>query len=382
MKILHICLASFYIDNFTYQENILTKFHKEMGYDVEILASLVSFNEDGELIELNDTRPYINEHGISVKRLSFKKGFRTLRRYKETYNEISKSNPDIIFIHGCQFLDIDKVKKYKRKNKHVKIYIDNHADFGNSAKNWISKYILHKVFWKYSAKTIEKHTEKFYGVLPARVKFLNIMYNIPLNKIELLLMGADDEEVQKSTAPETINNTRKSLKVNKNDFLIVTGGKIGKDKMNVFNLIKAVKELNVSNLKLVVFGSVTKELKKEMENLCNANIQHIGWADSELSSKLLGAADLVVFPDKHSVFWEQTVALGIPLLVSNINGTNHIDIGGNTELLYESSQTEIKNKLNTLAFKDNIEYKKMKENAQKSDKSKFLYSNIARKSIQ
>lgn len=32
MKILHICLASFYIDNYSYQENLLPKFHMISAY--------------------------------------------------------------------------------------------------------------------------------------------------------------------------------------------------------------------------------------------------------------------------------------------------------------------------------------------------------------
>ena len=34
MKIVHLCLGCFYIDNYSYQENMLPKFHKErdMGW--------------------------------------------------------------------------------------------------------------------------------------------------------------------------------------------------------------------------------------------------------------------------------------------------------------------------------------------------------------
>lgn len=47
MKVLHICLASFYIDNYSYQENLLPIYHKKMGYDVEIIASLFNFDKNG-----------------------------------------------------------------------------------------------------------------------------------------------------------------------------------------------------------------------------------------------------------------------------------------------------------------------------------------------
>lgn len=47
MKILHLCLANFYIDNYSYQENMLPKFHKKLGYEVEIIASMQSFDRNG-----------------------------------------------------------------------------------------------------------------------------------------------------------------------------------------------------------------------------------------------------------------------------------------------------------------------------------------------
>ncbi|MGI6706539.1 MAG: hypothetical protein ACOX6S_09950 [Clostridia bacterium] len=114
MKVLHLCLGNFYIDNYSYQENILSKFHKKMGLDVEVIASLVSFDENGEPCLLKKSGSYINEYGIPVTRLEYKnvRFSKRLRLYKGTYEAISKANPDIIFIHGCQFLDIKHVVRY------------------------------------------------------------------------------------------------------------------------------------------------------------------------------------------------------------------------------------------------------------------------------
>ena len=37
MKIVHLCLCSFFPDNYSYQENLLPKYHKRLGYDVEVI---------------------------------------------------------------------------------------------------------------------------------------------------------------------------------------------------------------------------------------------------------------------------------------------------------------------------------------------------------
>ena len=47
MKIMHLMLSSFYIDNYSYQENLLPKYHKKLGYEVEIVASLFTFAVTG-----------------------------------------------------------------------------------------------------------------------------------------------------------------------------------------------------------------------------------------------------------------------------------------------------------------------------------------------
>ena len=61
MKILHLMLGCFYIDNYSYQENYLPKHHKLQGHDVEIVASLVTFDENGKATRLPHASKYTNE---------------------------------------------------------------------------------------------------------------------------------------------------------------------------------------------------------------------------------------------------------------------------------------------------------------------------------
>ena len=72
MKIVHLCLGSFYPDNYSYQENLLPKFHKELGYDVEVIASTQSFDKYGKVCYLSTVGTYQNEYDIKVTRLPYK----------------------------------------------------------------------------------------------------------------------------------------------------------------------------------------------------------------------------------------------------------------------------------------------------------------------
>ena len=50
MKIVHVCLAGIGVtDGWTYQENLLTKYHKKLGHDVTIITSQWVRNELGGL---------------------------------------------------------------------------------------------------------------------------------------------------------------------------------------------------------------------------------------------------------------------------------------------------------------------------------------------
>ncbi len=383
MKIVHLCLCSFFPDGFAYQENMLPKFHKQQGHDVEVIASLVTFDEHGKPTLMDKPSSYINEHGIPVTRLDYKapkKLFSVLRRYEGFEAALEKAAPDIIFVHGCQFLDVDVVARYAKAHKNARVFVDNHADFTNSATNPLSKYVLHGIIWKHCAKIIEPYTKKMYGVLPCRVDFLKNVYGMPADKCELLVMGADDDAVIAADTPEIRKEIREKYNIADDDFLVITGGKIDAWKTQTLLLMQAVKNIENPKVKLIVFGSVTEELMPKVKELADGDkVQYIGWVKSEESYKYFAVSDLVVFPGRHSVFWEQVAAQGIPMICKKWDGTTHVDVGGNVQFLTEDSAREIESKIRELLIPEN--YVSMKESASEGKKV-FLYSDISKRSIE
>ncbi len=363
---------------------MLPKFHKKMGYDVEIIGSLLSFDENGKRSYLEHGTSYINEYGIPVTRLEYKNLIlsKGLGLFEGTYGAVSKSNPDIIFIHNCQFLDIKHVVKYAKLKPNLKIYVDNHADFSNSATNFISKNMLHKIIWKYCAHQIEPFTGKFYGVLPARADFLEDVYNIPRDKVEVLFLGADDEKIEEAKEKKLKEKIRKKHNIKPDDILIITGGKIDNAKKQTLLLMEAVKKIENDKVRLIVFGSVINELKEEVCKLSDGEkIQYIGWIDSKDSYKYFAASDLAVFPGRHSVFWEQVVGLGIPMVVKHWEGTTHVDLGGNCKFLYKDSIDEIYDILINL-INNGDELAKMRKVAESKGMKHFSYKEISARAIE
>lgn len=380
MKITHFCLAGTITDGWSYQENMLSKYHAELGHIVSIITSNWVYDNGNKLYKYPKA-DYFLENCVRVIRLQIKNrdqlGFK-FKRYIGVVEALNKTEPDILFIHGCQFLDMDKVVAYLKEHLNTIVYVDNHADFSNSATNFLSKYVLHGIVWRHTAHMILPFAKKFYGVLPARVEFLKNVYRLPASKVELLVMGGDDELVDNASKHREI--IRRKYHIDEKDFFIVSGGKIDKWKAQTILLMKAVQNIKGTNVKLLVFGSVDPELKKGLESLVDGKkIQYIGWIQADYSYDLFAAADLAVFPGRHSVFWEQVVAQGIPLIVKDWPGTHHIDLGRNVKYLRKDSVEEIQNVISNIIDSPET-YRSMLECAQEN-KTAFSYKEIARKSI-
>jgi len=381
-------LGNFYVDNFSYQENILPKYHKLQGHEVKIIASLYTFNENGEPIYMKEAKSYYNENGIPVARIKYRKVpfNKILKAFDNAvlYNEISNFNPDIIFIHNFQFLSLKTIVKYLENNsgENIRVYVDSHADVKNSAKNWLSKNILHKIIWRHYAKIIEPYTTKFYGVSTPSVNFLKEIYHIPSEKIELLPLGIDDEKVKQVIDPYISKKIREKHNVKPSDFLIVTGGKIDNNKPQTLLLMQAIREMNIPNIKLIVFGSIIPELREKFNNLLGDSVIYVGWLESDDIYKYLSSADLVVFPGLRSVLWIQAIGLGKPCVFNYIGPgiTDDIDLGGNCIFLYENTVEEIKRVITEIMNNKNL-YEQMKKVASTKGMSTFSYKKIAEKSI-
>ena len=383
MKITHVCLVGGYTEGLNYQENNIIKYQAADGHKVSLITTDHCYIE-GVWGLCPTEKDYINPDGVRIIRLPFafplpynvNRQIGIFKGFKEVLEELE---PDVIFVHNLQFQDNRKVASYKKRHPGVKVYADNHSDFFNSARNWFARNTLYRFWWKPCARAIEPYVEKFFGVTPGRVEFLQNIFGISKEKTDLLVMGADDAYVKYAEKPEIRRKTRGQFGIQKDDFLIVTGGKYDILKTQVLGLMKAVKQIPKSGVKLLVFGSVSEDIKGEVLSLCDGKkIQYAGWANAKQSYEYFAAANLVVFPGGHSVYWEQTVAQGIPLICKYWEGMAHIDIGGNVEFLTESLVEEIEEKIVSL-IENPKKYAKMKECAMSSRRHTFSYKIISRK---
>lgn len=381
MRITHIFLFGQYNDDWSYQENIMSKYHAKLGNDVSLITTSWMYDENGQSIETNNL-DYIDRNNVHIIRLPIRhnKGIDyKFKRFDHLYETIRNLNPEIIFLHCPQFIDSGIVAKYVKDHK-IKLYVDNHADFANSATNPLSKYILHGIIWRYYVKKLEPECVKFYGVLPARVDFLIDVYRLPKDKVELLVMGADDDKVEEAKKKGMRKIIRDQYSIKDSDIVLLTGGKIDKNKPEVLLLMKAVSTIKQHNIKLIVFGSVADEYKEEFNILTQAeNIIYCGWIAADRIYEYFDAADLVLFPGLHSVLWEQAVGFGKACVFREIEGFKHVDIGGNCAFFDNLTVDGIKETLEVIINENRIDL--MTKRAQEIGQKVFSYREIARRSI-
>lgn len=138
----------------------------------------------------------------------------------------------------------------------------------------------------------------------------------------------------------------------------------------------------IKGVKLLVFGNVQSNIEEKFNALlkANNNIIFVGWIDSDKVYDYFFAADLVFFPGQHSVLWEQACASKVPCVFEKWEGMDHVNNGGNSCFLTPVNKETIVEIIDELKFTET--YQEMLAAAMSEKTEVYLYSNIARKSLE
>lgn len=318
MKIVHFCLSSFYINNYNYQENALPRQNALDGHDVVIIASTQTFvgNE-----KLGYTIPgeYFNEDGIRVVRVPYRTILprfimSKIRAYSGVKELLERENPDIIMFHGSSSWEMLNIAEYKKKHPEIKFFVDSHSDVNNSAKTLISSYLLHKSFYRAIIRKSLPQIDKVFYLSYECDDFLKSMYNVPDTKLEFFPLGGTifpERELQLKR-----EKIRKSLELTNEHILCVHSGKMDKLKRTA-DIMKAFSKVESDKLRLVLIGSMTDKVKKDVLPLINADprITFVGWKTADELMEYLCAADVYVQPGSQSATMQNAICCGCAIIL-------------------------------------------------------------------
>ncbi len=297
MRIIHCCLSNFYIDNHNYQENVLPRVHRELGNEVRVIASTEIFENN---LNISYTRPhrYTASDGVEIVRLPYKKYLpqkliRKVRDYKGLYEEIAFFDPDVILFHGIQAKALLEVSQYVKNNPKVRLFADVHSDYSNSAKGWISRNILHKLYYKSIIRKSLPYIERVLCVGTGCQTFVQEMYHIPPENIEYYPLGGiipDKISIEKAES-----NVRNRHNLTSKEWIFVHSGKLDKLKRTK-EIISAFSKVRELNAKLFIIGSIPSDTEKEiLEGIkADSRIEFLGWKNVEELMEYLMACDLYI----------------------------------------------------------------------------------------
>ena len=210
------------------------------------------------------------------------------------------------------------------------------------------------------------------------------------NKLKIIANGASNGIDTAFFSPDQVTEIervtlREKLNIQPDDFVFVFVGRIVSDK-GINELIKAFSELQAAEnnepagIKLLLVGGLENDLDPlNPETLAeinqNKDIISVGFQQDVRS--FFAIADALVFPSYREGFPNvvmQAGAMGLPSIVSDINGCNEIIIEGENGLIIPSKNVEkLKEKMLTLAKDKNL-YTKLKGNSRRMIENRYEQS--------
>lgn len=380
MKIVHLCLTSIFDTALAYQDNLLPKYQRLAGHDVTVVATVYQKTDphSGRMLK-SALETETTAEGVKVLRLSPwlpELLNRRLHLFRGVRRTLELEHPDLIFVHDLSSVSYLVLSTYHRRHPAVHIVFDNHGDRYNSCRNRLSFLYTRYLYRWCVTRRLARIGERFYGVTPGRCDFLRDIYGISENKIALLPMGADDIALDEALDGGWRERIRERYGIAPDDFLVVTGGKIDRRK-NIHLLAQAVYDSPVKKLKLLVFGTVSEELRPLFERMDGTKVLMAGWVPSGEVYRYFIAADLVCFPGLHSVLWEQALACRVPCAFTRLEGFGHAYVPGTIPM--EEGTAEYYRQLLEPLADGSRQYAGFKQAAAGSERDMFRYSRIARK---
>ena len=210
------------------------------------------------------------------------------------------------------------------------------------------------------------------------------------NKLKIIANGSSNGIETTFFSPDQVTELervtlREKLNIQPDDFVFVFVGRIVSDKginelIKAFSQLQAVENNEPTGIKLLLVGGLENDLDPlNPETLAeinqNKDIISVGFQQDVRS--FFAIADTLVFPSYREGFPNvvmQAGAMGLPSIVSDINGCNEIIVEGKNGLIIPSKNVEkLKEKMLTLAKDKNL-YTRLKGNSRRMIENRYEQS--------
>lgn len=350
MIIVHVCLSCYFIDDRSYQENELVAAHVADGHDVQIIASTHVHDEQGRR-SVCATGEYIGAEGARIIRIPYKRGIphivaRSLRIHSGVFDYLEEFRPDVILFHGICGWELLTVARYRRKYPNTIVYADTHTDFLNSARSFVSKWVLHYFYYRLIVHRALPQLDKVLCVSTLTREFAERFYRIPDEKLELFLLGgrplADVEYNRRR------GDTRKALGVNEDCILFVQSGKqYGRKRL--LEALQCFVAHPDPTFRWLIVGILMDDIREQAASLIasDSRIELVGWKTPTELESLLCAADVYLQPGSQSATMQTSICCRCAIVLEALPGHERYVLGNGWLLDEHCSLTDVFNEISS-----------------------------------
>jgi 1,2-diacylglycerol 3-alpha-glucosyltransferase len=320
MKILMLC--EFYNEAMDYQEPLLAKYLKRLGHDVAVITGATTSVHDymGGRSRAASARCEMGEHARIYRVPERARFLKRIIVYASIREIVEKEQPDLLFFHDI-IPNMLEARDYLRRRPEVCAIMDYHADYSNSGASRLSRLLLHRLSRRLVFKAIRARMSAILPIVPGSQQFLEDLYGVKKHETEIFPLGVDTQEVAAVRGSDARGAVRAELNIPDDALVVFTGGKLVPLKRTA-EVLSAVTALDDPSVHVVVVGAVKDDpaYEEELRSAAGPTAHFVGWQDSRGVYRHQAAADVAVFPASQSVLWQQSVGMGLPLVVGEYIG--------------------------------------------------------------
>ena len=346
MKILHVGLLSHFTEGMTYQDNILANIHCQDGHEVLFISDNFTY-VGGKLVEVPE-QDILLDNSLRLIRVKYDKILnefvtRKIQRVRTVKEIIEDFCPNVILYHGVCGAELMTVGDYKKNHPKMKLYVDCHSDFHNTAKIPISK-LAYKYIHGFFFKRALPYIDKVFYVTNESKKYLRNMYRLNEDIMEWYPLGGivfDDKTYQ-----EKREKRRKELKLKDTDILFLHTGK-KKKKKKTLTLLNSFVQMQDNHFKLIIIGEFLENIWDEVRSyLCiDQRISFLGWKKGEELMEYLCAGDIYLQPGSQSATLQNAICCRCGVIVYPYSSYQPLVKGNGFYVKNEKEIIEVFNKI-------------------------------------
>jgi 1,2-diacylglycerol 3-alpha-glucosyltransferase len=321
MRVLHVCICGPFTDGLSYQENELVEQHVALGHDVTVIAATDTYGPDKQIVHTEAGTTRLN-CGADLIRLPYSWGMRgwlatKIRAHRGLLHCVANLQPDRILFHGLTAWDLSTVAAYVRRNPGAQLFVDCHEDFNNSAKTWLSRELLHRLFYKPIFRNCIDQVKEVLCVTVESLDFAVDFYGSPRSKTRIYPLGCTVEASE--TATQRRADFRARLGLVDTDLVITQTGKLDHTKQ-LASALRAFCANPSSALRFVIAGRMSDDVKTVCLPLIKSDprIFDLGWQSTDELRSVLAGADCFLQPFGQTVTTQMAMGYGCVILAQDL----------------------------------------------------------------